>query len=265
MGEMALPDFLVLPPRSSKPRRAGLTHVLDRGMPLAEVEGLLGVAGDHVDIWKLGWGTAYLDRHVTARVAILREHAVAACVGGTLLEVASAQGRAERLLDWAAATGFDCVEVSNGARRMTLLEKRRLIERAASRFTVLAEVGAKEAQAPVRPQAWAEEAAGDLEAGATWVVAEGRESGTVGIYSADGRVRPDLVEALLRATRHRLIAEAPRKDQQAWFIRRLGPEANLGNVVPAEVLGLEALRLGLRADTLELSCGDEEMPAAAGP
>lgn len=265
MEEMALPDLLVLPPRSSKPRRAGLTHVLDRGMPLAEVEGLLDVAADHIDIWKLGWGTAYLDRHVAARVAILHEHAVAACIGGTLLEVATVQGRAERLLDWAAHTGFDCVEVSNGARRTTLLDKRRLIARAAARFTVLAEVGAKDARVPVHAQAWADEAAGDLDAGATWVVAEGRESGTVGIYSADGQVRPDLVEALLRATHHRLIAEAPRKDQQAWFIRRLGPEANLGNVVPGEVLGLEALRLGLRADTIELSCGDEEMPAAAGP
>ena len=262
---MALPDLLVLPPRSAKPRRAGLTHVLDRGMPLADVEALLGVAGEHIDIWKLAWGTAYLDPQVACKVAILREQAIAACVGGTLLEVAWVQGRSERLLDWAAETGFDCVEVSNGARRMTLLDKRRLIERAAARFTVLAEVGAKQADAPVRARAWADEAAGDLEAGATWVVAEGRESGTVGIYSADGRVRPELVEALLRATRHRLIAEAPRKDQQAWFIRRLGPDANLGNVVPAEVLGLEALRLGLRADTMDLSCGDEEMPAAAGP
>jgi phosphosulfolactate synthase len=266
MEEMAPPDFLVLPPRSSKPRRAGLTHVLDRGLPLAEVEGLLGIAGDHIDIWKLGWGTAYLDPHLAGRMAILREHAVAACLGGTLLEVAWVQGRVGPLLDWAADTGFDCVEVSNGTRRMTLLDKRRLIERAAARFTVLAEVGAKRADVPVHAHAWSEEAAGDLAAGAAWVVAEGRESGTVGIYSADGRVRPELVESLLRATHHRLIAEAPRKDQQAWFIRRLGPEANLGNVVPGEVLGLEALRLGLRADTVELSCGgDEEMPAAAGP
>jgi phosphosulfolactate synthase len=262
---MTRPDFLELPPRSSKPRRAGLTHVLDRGMPLSEVAALLGIAGEHVDIWKLGWGTAYLDPQVAERVAILREHAVEACVGGTLLEVAWAQGSAERLLDWAADTGFGCVEVSSGARRMPLHDKRRLIEDAAVRFTVLAEVGAKQPHAPVHAQAWAEEAAGDLDAGATWVVAEGRESGTVGIYSADGRVRGELVDALLRAAGHRVIFEAPRKDQQAWFIRGLGSDANLGNIVPAEVLGLEALRLGLRADTIELSCGDGEMAAAAGP
>jgi phosphosulfolactate synthase len=261
---MARPDFLDLPVREPKPRRVGITHVLDRGIPLAELSGLLGVCGEHVDIWKLGWGTAYLDARVADRVAILREHAVAACVGGTLLEVAWAQGAAERLLDWAADTGFPCVEVSNGTRRLPILEKRRLIERAAARFTVLAEVGAKEADAPVHAYTWAEEAAGDLDAGATWVVAEGRESGTVGLYSGDGTVREELVDALLRATRHRVVFEAPRKDQQAWFIRRLGPEVSLGNVVPAEVLGLEALRLGLRADTIELSCGDGEVPAAAG-
>ena len=261
---MARPDFLDLPMREPKPRRAGLTHVLDRGMPLAELSGVLGVCGEHVDVWKLGWGTAYLDPQVVDRVAILREHAVAACVGGTLLEVAWVQGAADRLLDWAADTGFPCVEVSNGTRRLPILEKRRLIERAAARFTVLAEVGAKEAGAPVHAYTWAEEAAGDLDAGATWVVAEGRESGTVGLYSADGSVRTELVDALLRATRHRVVFEAPRKDQQAWFIRRLGPEVSLGNIVPAEVLGLEALRLGLRADTIELSCGDGEIPAAAG-
>jgi len=261
---MARPDFLDLPVREPKPRRAGITHVLDRGMPLAELSGVLGVCAEHVDIWKLGWGTAYLDPQVAERVAILREHEVAACVGGTLLEVAWVQGAADRLLDWAADTGFPCVEVSNGTQRLPILEKRRLIERAAARFTVLAEVGAKEADAPVHAYAWAEEAAGDLEAGASCVVAEGRESGTVGLYSADGAVRAELVDALLRATRHRVVFEAPRKDQQAWFIRRLGPEVNLGNVVPAEVLGLEALRLGLRADTIELSCGDGEVRAAAG-
>jgi phosphosulfolactate synthase len=261
---MARPDFLELPPRSTKPRRAGITHVLDRGMPLTELSGLLDLCAEHVDIWKLGWGTSYLDPRVADRVAILGEHAVEACVGGTLLEVAWVQGAADRLLDWAADAGFPCVEVSNGTRRLPLVAKRRLIERAAARFTVLAEVGAKDSHAPVHACAWAEEAAGDLEAGATWVVAEGRESGTVGLYSADGTVRSDLVDALLRATRHRIIFEAPRKDQQAWFIRMLGSEVGLGNVVPAEVLGLEALRLGLRADTIELSCGIDEITAAAG-
>ncbi|HEX3607327.1 MAG TPA: phosphosulfolactate synthase [Candidatus Dormibacteraeota bacterium] len=261
---MSRPDFLELPARAAKPRRTGVTHVLDRGLPLAEVRGLLGICAEHVDIWKLGWGTAYLDPQVADRVAILDEHGVAACVGGTLLEVAWVQGAAERLLDWAAEAGFPCVEVSNGTQRLPLLEKRRLIERAAARFTVLAEVGAKEPDAPVHAYTWAEEAAGDLEAGATWVVAEGRESGTVGLYSPDGTVRAELVDALLRATHHRVIFEAPRRDQQAWFIRRLGSDAGIGNVVPAEVLGLEALRLGLRADTVELSCGDGEVSAAAG-
>jgi phosphosulfolactate synthase len=133
-------------------------------------------------------------------------------------------------------------------------EKRALIERAAERFVVLAEVGAKDPAVPAAPDRWAAEMAADLEAGAAWVLAEGRESGTVGLYEPDGAVRTAVVEAVAsRVGLARVIFEAPRKDQQAWFLRRFGPDVNLGNVPLAEVLGLEALRLGLRADTIELS------------
>ena len=248
------PGFLDLPPRSVKPRLVGLTHVLDKGTSPEEVETLCTRAGDAIDLWKLGWGTAYLEPDVPEKVVVLSAHGVKACVGGTLIEIAWSQGRAESCLAWAAESGFPCVEVSNGAIEMPLPHKRRLIAMAAQRFVVLSEVGSKDPQAKASGAAWAEEMAGDLEAGATWVLTEGRESGTVGLYHPDGRVREELVEAAVeRVGLSRVIFEAPRKDQQTWFISQFGSDVNLGNVPTSEIIGLEALRLGLRADTIHLA------------
>lgn len=232
--------------------------VLDKGMPIPWVEPLLPVAGAAMDVWKMGWGTAYLETDVAAKVALLLGAGIRASTGGTLLEIAWAQGKTAPFFDWAEATGFPCLEVSNGTVGMPPSEKTRLIRRAASRFIVLSEVGSKDPEALAVPAAWADEVARDLDAGATWVVAEGRESGTVGLYDPDGGVREGIVEALVGVNPERVVFEAPRKDQQAWLIRRLGPDVSLGNVAPTEVLGLEALRLGLRADTIGLT-----QPAAA--
>jgi phosphosulfolactate synthase len=132
-------------------------------------------------------------------------------------------------------------------------EKQALVERAAERFIVIAEVGAKDPDAAVDAGAWAVEAAADLAAGATWIVTEGRESGTVGLFAADGTVRADVVDAVVDAVGvGTTVFEAPRKEQQAWLVRRFGADVNLANVRPEDALGLEALRLGLRADTFGL-------------
>lgn len=248
---MTRPEFLSLPRRSEKPRRAGVTHVLDAGMPPSAVEDVLDSAGEFIDVWKLGWGTAYLDSALSLKVKTCARHGVLACPGGTLLEAAWLQGAADAFFDWVEVVGFETVEVSNGVSGMSTQHKRRLIEQAAERFTVLAEVGSKDPHAPVSPQAWADEAEQDAAAGARWILAEGRESGQAGLYRADRSVREEVVDALVdRVGLPRLVFEAPNKSQQAWLLRRFGPEVNLGNVAPDEVLGLEALRLGLRADTL---------------
>jgi|tagenome__1003787_1003787.scaffolds.fasta_scaffold20864373_2 phosphosulfolactate synthase len=247
------PGFLAVPPRARKPRRAGLTHVLDKGLPVAETARLLEVCGSYVDVWKFGWGTAYLDPGLADKLVVLRQHGVLGCTGGTLLEVAWHQGVADRMLDWAAELGFPAVEVSSGVAPIGAADKRALIETAAARFVVLAEIGSKDPAAEVSPDAWAAAAAADRAAGATWVVTEGRESGTVGLFSADGTVRTDVAAAVVDAVGVECaVFEAPRKEQQAWLIRRFGPDVNLGNIPPAEVLGVEALRLGLRADTFGL-------------
>jgi phosphosulfolactate synthase len=256
------PSFLDLPPRSAKPRLAGVTMVLDKGMPIPWIEPLLPSASSFMDIWKFGWGTSYLEPDVGFKVELLRRWGIRASTGGTLLEIAWAQGRVESFVAWASESGFPCVEVSNGSVDMPRDAKARLIEAASRRFLVLSEVGSKDPRAVAVPKEWADEVARDLDAGATWVIAEGRESGTVGLYEPSGAVRAGVVDALAAVSPDRILFEAPRKDQQAWLIRHLGPNVSLGNVAPTEVTGLEALRLGLRADTIGLA---RPAPAAASP
>jgi phosphosulfolactate synthase len=247
---MGSPSFLDLEERPPKPRTTGVTAVIDGGLPVDEVRALLASHGDLIDLWKLGWGSSYLDPGLEAKLALLRGHAVSACPGGTLLEIAALQGRADDCIEWAAACGFAYIEVSDGLDLLGPDRKADLIRRARRSIPVIAEVGAKDPDRLLSPDAWVAAARADLEAGASWVIAEGRESGTVGLYGLDGRVRADLVEALTeRIGVEHLLFEAPRKDQQAWFINHIGAQVNLSNVAPREAMGLEALRLGLRADT----------------
>ena len=191
------PDFLDLPSRAAKPRSAGITHVLDRGIPLAQTADPPATNGSYVDVWKLGWGISYLDPNLEAKLELLARHRVLASPGGTLLEIAWAQGRAPEFLDWARGRGFPCVEVSEGTVPMDNEAKRNLIAAAAQHFIVLAEVGPKDPGIHLTPQQWAQAVSRDLEAGATWVLAEGRASGTVGIYDSSGAVREDVVAALV--------------------------------------------------------------------
>jgi phosphosulfolactate synthase len=244
------PDFLDLPDRGAKPRAVGLTHVIDPGAGPVVVTDLLDSAAAHIDIWKIGWGTAYVDATLATKLALVTGHEIAVCLGGTLLEIAWAQGRAGECLAWARDSGFDRVEVSRGTVAMTPQEKRELIRRAARDFTVLAEVGEKAPGEQNAARYWPGECLADLDAGASLVVTEGRQSGTVGTFDHTGRVRADVVEAVVAAVGvERVVFEAPMASQQAWFIRRFGPEVNLGNVALSDVLSVETLRLGLRSDT----------------
>jgi phosphosulfolactate synthase len=244
------PAFLRLPDRSGKPRTRGRSFVIDGGLPLSDVRAILDSAGRVIDGWKLGWGTAYFDPALEPKLALLRRHEVIPSPGGTLLEVAAYQDRVDECFEWLLACGFAQVEVSDGLGLLGEDAKAALIRRAADSFTVVSEVGMKSPTSVLTPATWVELARADLDAGATAVIAEGRESGTVGLYTADGSVRTDVVDALLdHVGAERLLFEAPRKDQQAWLVCHVGPDVNLANVAPREALGLEALRLGLRADT----------------
>lgn len=244
------PSFLELPERDHKPRRRGLTHVLDKGMTAPALEALLAQVGDLVDVLKIGWGIAYVDPTVKERVGLCQRAGVTVCLGGTLLEVCVLHDRVDELRRWAVGIGVEAVEVSDGLQTMTPARKTELVRTLSADFTVLAETGAKDGHVPVVTEEWLAGMEADLAAGATWLIAEGRESGTVGLYHDDGSVRADLVETIAaRLPVDRVIFEAPRKSQQTDFIRRFGAGVNLGNIAPDEVLPLETLRLGLRADT----------------
>jgi phosphosulfolactate synthase len=246
-------SFLDIPPRTAKPRERGLTHVLDRGLSLAEVDGLIETAGPSVDIVKLGWGTALVSANLRPKLARYAEHGIPVVLGGTLTELAIKQGRVEGLVAWLRELGLRHVEISDGTIPLEPDVKSHLIRQfVASGFTVLAEVGSKDTDFIMAPYVWVEQIERDLEAGAWKVIAEARESGTAGIYRADGEPRTGLIDEILHAVdADRLIFEAPRKDQQVWLLQHLGAECNLGNIAPDDVLSLETLRLGLRSDTVE--------------
>lgn len=243
------PCFLELPARQRKPRRTGITHVLDTGVPTATLEAVLAETGHLIDIVKIGWGTAYIDPGIKSRVALCHGHGITSCLGGTLLELCEMQGRIEDLRLWAKTIGIDAVEISNGMQRMSPARKSSLVAQFAEEFIVLAETGAKDGRVPVIPQQWISEMLADLDAGASYVIAEGRESGTVGLYHADGSVRTDLLDSIAELDNGRVIFEAPRKAQQSELVRRFGADVNIGNVAISDILAVETLRLGLRADT----------------
>jgi len=204
-------------------------------MSVAEVDGLLEVAGELVDVVKLGWGTALVTANLLPKLARYEAAGIPVVLGGTLTELAIRH-----------------VEVSDGTIALEPAVKRDLIERLAGEFTVLAEVGSKDADFIMAPYVWVEQIERDLQAGAWKVIAEARESGTAGIYRADGEVRSGLIDEIVHAIdADRLIFEAPKREQQVWLLSHLGSECNLGNIAPADVIALETLRLGLRSDTVE--------------
>jgi phosphosulfolactate synthase len=226
--------------------------VIDRGLSVAEADGLLEVAGGSVDVVKLGWGTAVVSANLKPKLERYAARGIPVMLGGTLTELAIRQGRVQGLVAWLHELGLKHVEVSDGTIALEPQRKRELIERLAQEFTVLAEVGNKDADFIMAPYVWVEQIERDLDAGAWKVIAEARESGTAGIYRADGEVRTGLIDEIAHAIApERMIFEAPLRSQQVWLLKRFGIECNLGNIAPADVLSLETLRLGLRADTLE--------------
>jgi len=251
-----VPDFLDLPDRPAKPRDEGVTHVIDTGLSTVEAEGLMAMAADYIDLVRLGWGSAYVTRDVRAKIDRYRAAGVPVMLGGTLTELAWLRGRVDELTEWLRELGIEHVEVSSGTVAIPPDEKLALVERLARGFTVYAEVGEKDPNALLAPYRWVELIRHALDAGATKVVCEGRATGDAGMYRPNGEPREGLIDEIVHELPSaRLIFEAPLKHQQVWFIHHFGPKVNLGNVLPGDVISLETLRLGLRADTLELFHG----------
>ncbi|HEY8626166.1 MAG TPA: phosphosulfolactate synthase [Solirubrobacteraceae bacterium] len=243
-------DLLDLPVRSAKPRQQGITHLLDRGLAVVEIDSLVEVAGDYIDIVKLGWGTAIATGNLIAKLERYRQHGIPVVFGGTLTELAIAQGRLDRMVSWLHELGLEHIEVSDGTITIEHERKLEVIASLAQEFTVLSEVGSKDNTRVMAPFRWVEQIERELEAGAWKVIAEGRESGTVGIFRHDGEVRMGLIDEIAHAVAHeKILFETPNTHQQVWFVRRFGPDVNLGNISPEEVLSLETIRVGLRSDT----------------
>ena len=246
-----MPTFLDLPARPSKPRDRGVTHVIDPGLSAAEAEGLMDSAAPYVDLVRLGWGTAYVTCDLRRKLDIYRGAGVPVMLGGTLTELAWLQNRVDELRKWLDDLQIEHVEVSSGTVPIPSEEKCALIAKLAEDRTVFAEVGEKDPDALLAPYRWIELIREALAAGAHQVVCEGRAGGNAGLFRRDGEVRTGLVDEIAHEIDPaKLIFEAPRREQQIWFIRLFGADVNLGNVPPEEALSLETLRLGLRADTL---------------
>lgn len=247
--------------RTEKPRRDGLTMVIDKGMGIEATQGLLELAAPYIDYWKLPFGTSALYQAPALRrkIGVIRKAGVFAYPGGTFLEIAHLQGQLEAFIDRVVELGFDAIEVSDGTIDLTPAERRDAVRIARTHgLTVLTEVGRKDPTERLSALQVHRTMIEDIAAGAERIIVEGRESGKgVGIYDAQGDIAEEELLKMVRAAgdSHRLIWEAPMKSQQQELIRRFGTNVNLGNVPPEEILALEALRRGLRADTLRYVLG----------
>jgi phosphosulfolactate synthase len=247
------PTTLHLPRRAEKPRRTGMTMVIDGGIPLWQFTDIVSSTAEYIDFVKFGWGTAVVTGGIDTKINVLREHQIKFYFGGTLFEKYVLQGRFDDFRRFCLDHECGHVEVSNGTIPMSNSEKASYIRKLAAEFTVISEVGFKD---PLRsgelpPDMWIDYIREDLEAGSSLVTLEARESGRSGICQADGTLRSGLIEYVLTCVdQDSLLFEAPTTSLQAHFITRLGPDVNLGNIPAHGVLSLETLRLGLRADTL---------------
>lgn len=248
-----------IPERTAKPRTFGLTMVMDKGLSLEEARNFISVAAPHVDIVKLGFGTSFVTPNLRAKIELYQAAGLPVYFGGTLFEAFLIRNQFDDYVKVLRDYNIQHVEVSDGSITIPHSEKCGYIEKLAKEFTVLSEVGSKDAEHIIPPYKWIELMRGELEAGATYVIAEARESGNVGIYRGSGEVREGLVQEILtQIPAEKIIWEAPQKAQQLYFLELVGCNVNLGNLAPHEMISLEAMRIGLRGDTFHLFLNNKD-------
>src|SRR3954453_3375774 len=225
--------WLGVPERPGKPRHVGLTHVMDKGLNIRDIEGMFDTAGAFVDIVKFGWGTSYVTNNLEKKIALYRHFETPVVCGGPLFEAVYAKRKLDEFKAWLVEHRFAHVEISDGTIDIPREEKLALIPDFAPDFPVLSGVGSKDAEVVYAPYQWVEWIKEELDAGAWKVITEGREGGTAGIYRPTGEMRTGLVDEIVHEVDvANLIFEAPSKASQAWFVKHFGAGVNLGNVPP---------------------------------
>jgi phosphosulfolactate synthase len=242
-----------IPERTAQPRTSGLTMVMDKGLSINEVHDFISVTRPHIDIVKLGFGTSFVTPNLREKIEVYHSHNIPIYFGGTLFEAFLIRNQFDDYIAMCKDYGISYVEVSDGSISIPHAEKCGYIEKLTKHATVLSEVGSKDAAHIIPPYKWIELMRAELEAGSSYVIAEAREAGNVGIYRGSGEVREGLVQEILtQIPAEKIIWEAPQKAQQLYFLELIGCNVNLGNIAPNEVIPLEAMRIGLRGDTFDL-------------
>jgi len=248
----------LMPERTKKPRTNGVAMVMDKGLSIREAEDFISVSGDFTDFVKLGFGTSVVTPKVKDKIRLYQEANIKVYLGGTLFEAFLIRNMEDEYRRFIDGLGLDTIEISDGSMKIEHAKKCEVIRTFSKNYTVLSEVGAKEAGILIAPARWIEMMETELAAGAFMVIAEARESGTAGIYRPSGKAHTMLINMILsKIAIDRILWEAPLKSQQAWFIQHFGANVNLGNIPPNEVIPLETLRLGLRGDTFFRFLPDE--------
>jgi phosphosulfolactate synthase len=249
-----------IPERKNKPRRSGVTMVMDKGLSIEEVKNFLSIAHPYVDIVKLGFGTSYVTPRLREKIEVYQSYDLPLYFGGTLFEAFLIRNQFRDYINMLEEYHISYMEVSDGSITIPHAEKCGYIEKLTKYGVVLSEVGSKDAEHIIPPYRWIELMKAELNAGSTYVIAEAREAGNVGIYRGTGEVREGLVQEILtQVPEEKIIWEAPQKAQQLYFIGLLGCNANLGNIAPSEVIPLESMRIGLRGDTFHLFLNKDDV------
>ena len=239
-----------LPKRTQKNRDIGLTMVMDKGLSIREAENLIESCDDFIDIIKLGFGTGMISKNIKEKIQLYQKNNIKVHLGGTLFEAFIIRDMFDDYIHFVEDLNLNTIEVSDGSIEINHKKKCEYISHLSEKFTVFSEVGYKKSNRILAPSKWIKLMQKELEAGSWKVIAEARESGTVGVFRKDGEIRSDLIEEILtKIPNEKILWEAPKKDQQVWFIKLMGHNVNLGNIDPKSVIPLECLRLGLRGDT----------------
>lgn len=243
-------DIPYIPKRADKPRESGITMMMDKGLSLKEVESFCESSAEYTDLVKFGFGTALITKNLTEKIKLYRSAGVEPYFGGTLFEMFAVREQLDDYMRFVDQYDIQTVEVSDGSMRIDPDEKVEMIQRFAKQKRVLSEVGTKIKGVVIANEDWVKHMKAELDAGAWKVIAEARESGTIGIYNSDGSANRDLIDDIMKEIPiEQVLWEAPVKNQQVMFIQMVGANVNLGNIAPNEVVALEALRCGMRGDT----------------